>query len=73
MFKKIQKWCYRKKAIFGLRKKYRLEMAVDEVLKDWITACIIDRKQEGRRQELIDSQKKLKEEELFYKWLMNLK
>lgn len=62
-------WVMRKWALFGLRNKYRREIAVDQVLKDWITACIIDRKMEGRRKELLESQAKIKEEEIFYKWL----
>lgn len=60
---------YRWKALRGLRRKYRLDIEVNKVLKDWITACIIDRKQEFRRKELIDAQANLKESELFYKWV----
>lgn len=71
--KNIILWFYRKWALRGLRAKYRKEMALDLVLKDWITACIIERKMEGRRKELIEMQGKLKETELFYKWLMNTK
>lgn len=70
MLDNLIKWFYRKWALRGLRAKYRKEIAVDLVLKEWITACIIERKMEGRRKELIDSQNKIKEEELFYKWLI---
>ena len=69
----IKKWWFHKWAIRGLKKKYLEEMAIDVILKDWITECIIVRKQEGRRQELIDSQKGIVEKELFYKWLQNKK
>jgi hypothetical protein len=34
-------------------------------MKEWITACIIERKMEGRRKELIESQSGIKEKELF--------
>ena len=70
---KFIKWWYRKWGLHGLKKKYREDIAVDYILKDWITECIINRKQEGRRNELIDSQKKISEEELFYKWLKSQK
>lgn len=66
-------WICRKYAIYGFRKKCALDLGVKQVLKEWITACIIERKQEGRRQELLDAQKEIKEIELFAKWLKQLK
>ncbi len=69
MFQNLIEWYYHKKAIFGLRQKYRLDIAVDRVLKDWITDSIIHRKQEFRRKELIESQKSIAEKEMFYKWI----
>lgn len=65
----LREWYYHKKALNGLKKKYYLELEVDKILKDWITACIIERRQENRRKELIESQSKVKEDELFIKWL----
>jgi hypothetical protein len=73
MIENIIKWIYRKRAIYGLRRKYLLDIPVDEILKDWITDCIIERKQDGRRKELINAQEGLKEKELFYKWLKTQK
>lgn len=73
MIEKIIKFVYRRKALKGLIKKYRLEISVDSILKDWITFSIIDRKQENRRKELIEAQGKEKETELFYKWLKTQK
>jgi hypothetical protein len=73
MIENIITWYFRKRAIYGLRRKYALDLAVEQLLKDWITACIIERKQEGRRQELIDAQGKIKESELFVKWLKEQK
>ena len=67
------KWLYRKYAIFGFRKKCALDLATQQVLKEWITACIIERKQEGRRKELLEAQAGIKEVELFAKWLKALK
>lgn len=73
MYTKIKDYITRKRALYGLRKKYRMEIAVEKLSKDWITACIIDRQQEFRRKELIESQAKIKEIELFYKWLKSQK
>ena len=38
-------------------------------MKEWITDCIVERKQEGRRKEFVDKQAEIKEKELFLKWL----
>ncbi len=73
MIQKLISWFGRKKALRGLRRKYVLDIAVKQVLKDWITASIIERKQEGRRKELVDASSELKEIELFYKWLLTQK
>ena len=70
---RFREWRYHRKAIKGLLKKYYLEVEVDKVLKDWISACIIERKQEGRRKELVESMAKVKEDEFFIKWLLTLK
>lgn len=70
MFDNLIAWYYRKKAFRGLKAKYRLEIATDVVAKEWITECILHRKQEFRRKELVEMQAKIKEQELFYKWLM---
>lgn len=69
MIQKLIFWCARKKAIFALKRKYVLDIQVKTLLKEWVTACILERKQEGRRQELTDSIKEIQELELFYKWL----
>lgn len=66
-------WLYRKWALHGLKRRYLKEMAIDTVLKEWVTDCIIERKQEGRRKELVELQNKLKESEIFYKWLLTKK
>lgn len=73
MLKKIKDYFVHKRAIRGLKKKYELEIAVKQISKDWITACIIERKQEFRRKELIEAQAEMKELELFYKWIKSLK
>ena len=73
MLKKFNDWYYNKKAIRGLRKKYLLDLACDYIMKDWISACIIERKQEFRRKELVEKQAEVKEKELFLKWLKTLK
>lgn len=59
----------REKALKALIKKYEMDLAVDLVLQDWITACIIERKQEGRRKELVEIQQKIKEMEVFIMYL----
>lgn len=69
----MKKLYFRAKALLGLRKKYALEIAVDNVLREWISDCIIERKQEGRRKEFEELRKKIEEEELFYKWLKSKK
>lgn len=73
MIQKIIQYFAHKKALRGLRKKYVLDLAVKHILKDWITASIIERKQEGRRKELVETQAEVKEMELFYKWLKTQK
>lgn len=69
MIENIIRWIFRKRALYGLRRKYALDISVKTILKEWITACIIERKQDGRRKELVDAQGELKEMELFAKWL----
>lgn len=73
MIENIINWIFRKRALWGLRRKYALDIAVKVVLKEWITACIIERKQEGRRKELVEAQAEIKEMELFAKWLKSQK
>lgn len=73
MIEKIKLWWFRRWALKGLKKKYYQDIAVNEVMKDWITACIIDRKQEFRRKELIESKAGLKEMELFRNWIKTQK
>lgn len=73
LFEKLRRYYYRRKAIRALKRRYRLDSMCDEIMKDWVTACIIERRQEGRRKELIEAQTKIKEEELFLKWLKTLK
>ncbi len=60
---------YRWRARRGLINKYNLDIAVEEILKSWITECIIKRNQSARRPELVESQNKLDEQKLFLKWL----
>lgn len=60
---------YQKRALWGLKRKYNLDVAVDRILRDWISECILHRKQEGRRKELTDTITAIKEKELFLKWL----
>lgn len=67
--KKIIELYYKWKAKRGLIKKYYLDIAVEEILKDWITECIINRKQEFRRKELVEAQNNISESQLFLKWL----
>jgi hypothetical protein len=69
MIDKIINWVDVKWALRGLVKKFRREIVIDSIMKDWISACIIERKQEGRRKEFLDKQKEIEEKELFYKWI----
>jgi len=64
----IEKY-YRWRAKRRLISKYLLDTAVEEILKDWITDCIVDRKQEHRRKELVETQNQITESKLFIKWL----
>lgn len=73
MIQKLIQYFARKRALRGLRRKYTLEIAVNQIMKDWIKVSIIERKQEGRRKELVDKTKEVKEIELFYKWLRTQK
>lgn len=73
MFENFITWFFHKWALRALRAKERKDLATFVVLKDWVTACIIERKQEGRRKELVELQQKIKETELFYKWLSEQK
>ena len=67
--KNIIKFYYRWKAKKGMLAKYRLDLATEEVLKEWITECIVNRKQEFRRKELVEIQNSISESQLFIKWL----
>ena len=69
MLEKIKRYYYRRKAKRGLLKKYLLNVACNNLLKEFISASIIERKQEFRRKELVEKQAEIKEEELFIKWL----
>lgn len=73
MIEKIITYIYRKRALYGLRRKYLLDIAVKQILKDWITDCIVDRRQESRRNEFVEADKELKEMELFRKWIKSQK
>ncbi len=73
MLEKIRNFIDRLRAIWGLKKTYRKEIEIEKITKDWITVCIIERKQEGRRKELLESQARLKERELFLTYLNTLK
>ena len=66
---KIIKFYYNWKAKRGMLKKYYLDLATEELLKNWISDCIISRKQEFRRKELVEIQNSINESQLFIKWL----
>ena len=66
---KIRTFFYRLKALRGLKRKYYIDIATHEFLKDWVTDCIINRKQENRRKELVELEGTLKEQKLFLDWL----
>lgn len=66
-------WLIRKYSLWGFKKKCRLDLGIQTVMKDWVTTCIVERKQEGRRKELIDAQQAMKETEIFYQWLKTQK
>jgi hypothetical protein len=66
---KIKELYYKWKAKRVLIRKQYAEIAIDELTKDWITSCIIERKQEFRRKELVEFQNKTNEDQLFLKWL----
>ena len=65
----IRKFYYKWKALRGLKRKYYIDIATHEYLKDWVTDCIIGRKQENRRKELVELEGTLKEQNLFLDWL----
>jgi hypothetical protein len=67
--KKIIEFYYRLKAKRGMLIKYYLDLATEEILKEWISDCIINRKQEFRRKELVEIQNSITESKLFIKWL----
>lgn len=56
-----------------LKSKYEKDIALNLVLKDWVKHCIIDRKQENRRDELIETESKLKEMNMFLDWIKTQK
>ena len=64
---------YRWKAKMGLLKTYNLQEQEVIISKDYLTECIINRKQEFRRKELVELQDKLNEIQLFKKWLKSQK
>lgn len=64
---------YRWKAKRQFVNHFTLEIAKDNLLKDWITTCIVERKQEFRRKELVEMQNKTNEDQLFVKWLKSRK
>lgn len=66
---KIREFYYKWKALNGMRKKYLLDIATHKYLKEWVKDCIINRKQEYRRKELVELEATLKEQELFLNWL----
>jgi hypothetical protein len=70
-YMKIRDIYYKRKALNGLKRKYYLDIAINEHLKDWVTDCIINRKQEHRRKELVELEGTLKEQYLFLEWLNN--
>jgi hypothetical protein len=70
---KIKEIYYRWKARLQFINHFSLEIAKDDLLKDWITTCIIERKQEHRRKELVEMQNKINEDQLFVKWLKSRK
>jgi hypothetical protein len=67
--KNIIKFYYNWKAKRLLTQKYLLDIAIEEYMKDWVTDCIISRKQEFRRKELVEAQNNISESQLFLKWL----
>lgn len=67
--KNIIKFYFNWKAKRGMLNKYYLDLATEEILKEWISDCIINRKQEFRRKELVEIQNSISESQLFIKWL----
>lgn len=73
MLAKIKNYFTRRKVLKGLIRTYKQQVIVQEIENDWISRCIIERKQEGRRNELIQGQQKLKELELLLKFVKTIK
>ena len=69
MIENLRKWLLRKWLLSKLIRRYRREIIGDKILEEWITACIVERKHEGRRKELQENRAKQLESELFVKWL----
>lgn len=69
MIQKYQRFRARRKLI----KHYSEQFYRDLLLKDWITECIVGRKQEHRRKELVEMQDKINEEVKFLEWLRKTK
>lgn len=66
---KIRHFLDKRYILKALKTKYRRELQEMEISKKWITECIIDRKQEFRRPELIKLETQIKEQVLFLEWL----
>jgi hypothetical protein len=61
----------KRKAINDLLKKYKYVLEVDHIMESWITKRILEG-QQGRRNELLEKQQAIKEQELFIEYLEKL-
>ena len=57
--------------IQGMIRQYKTQDIANRILEQWITQRILDG-QEGRREELIQKQKQIKETELFIEFLKKI-
>jgi len=70
-FKKLKDKISRKLTIRKLIRQYEEMLIIEILMEEWVTTRILDG-QQGRRQELVEKQKRIKEMELFINWLKKL-
>ena len=69
--KNLINWRARRKMIKAMIKQYKTQDIANRILEKWITERILSG-QEGRREELIQKQKQIKETELFLEFLKKI-
>jgi len=65
LIRKYYKFKSRRKLI----SHYRYQLEVEEMMRDWISQSIVERKQEGRRDELVGKESRIQEIKLLLNYL----